>query len=55
MTVAGNPNDYIIMFGGYGTEYLWNREGRMDANYINKIKTTFSNDFWVFNVRVGLW
>lgn len=23
--------------------------------YINKIKTTFTNDFWVFNIRAGLW
>ena len=28
MTVAGNPKDYMIMFGGYGVEYLFNQEGR---------------------------
>jgi hypothetical protein len=51
MTILGNPVDYILIFGGTGSEKLYG-DDRMTNE--NRLKTTF-NDFWVFNVRNKLW
>jgi hypothetical protein len=51
MTIAGNPVDYILIFGGTGVQHL---EGIDLENSVEKIKDTY-DDFWVFNVRNKLW
>lgn len=47
ITIAGNPPDYIIVFGGMSIEYLLGIDAYTSAD---KIKMTL-NDFWVFNIR----
>lgn len=47
MTIAGNPPDYIIIFGGTSIEYLLGEDAKQG---VDKIKSTI-NDFWVFNIR----
>jgi len=51
MTILGNPVDYILIFGGTGSEKLVGDDRYSNEN---KLKTTY-NDFWVFNVRNKLW
>ena len=51
MTVAGNPQDYILVFGGTSYEALY---GDDTLAAVFQIKLTLK-DFWVFNVREKLW
>ena len=51
MVMAGNPTDYILVFGGISQEFLTG----IDTNSgIYKLKTTL-NDFWTYNVRNKKW
>ena len=54
MTMAGNPVDYIFVFGGTSVEYIGNDDQADEGKMIEKIKKTL-NDFWVFNVREKIW
>lgn len=47
VTIAGNPPDYMIVFGGTSIEYLQGIDTYLD---IYRLKSTL-NDFWVFNIR----
>ena len=47
VTIAGNPPDYIIIFGGTSIEYLLGEDA---SQGVDKIKSTL-DDFWVFNIR----
>ena len=52
MTIGGNPNDYIIIFGGSSMEKLTGKD--LNAG-ITKLKTTLRDDFWTYNVRNKVW
>lgn len=47
ITIAGNPPDYIIIFGGMTVEYLLGEDSLAGVDMIKKTL----NDFWVFNIR----
>ena len=49
MTVAGNPPDYIIMFGGVAQEIIEN-----SVSTVAEIRETL-NDLWVYHVGSRLW
>ena len=49
MTVAGNPPDYIIIFGGVTEETL-----DESVSTVTKIRKTL-NDLWVYHTGSRLW
>lgn len=49
MTVAGNPPDYIILFGGVTEDIIED-----SISSVSKIRRTL-NDLWVYHTGTRLW